>query len=353
MRGMNTRHRAPAQQTLVEGQTTSPAPLRVSAIVCCYTQRRWADLLAALESLRGQSLPPVEVLVVVDYCPPLLERLRCDVPWVTAIPNAGEQGLSGARSTGVQAAVGEVVALLDDDAVAAPDWLERFTREYADPDVIAVGGHTEPAWTVGRPRWFPREFDWVVGCSYLGLPAQRTSVRNVFGGNMSIRREPLIQLGGFHGELGKRGERPLGCEETELCIRAHARFPESKVLYQPLAVIRHRVPRERCSLGYFVRRCFHEGLSKAAVTRIAGRYLALTTERSYVCSVLPRGVLRGMSDAVRRRRSGGISRALAITSGLAVTFGGYVAGSVDPMLTNRRPRRLPSRRAQHVPTQRK
>ncbi|MGH3319527.1 MAG: glycosyltransferase [Streptosporangiaceae bacterium] len=300
--------------------------LRFSVVVCCYTERRFDDIIAALASLRGQTLMPSEVLVVVDYCQPLLERLRDEAPWATVVPNVHTKGLSGARSTGVEAANGEVVALLDDDAVAAPDWLERFAREYGDPDVMAVGGYTDPAWVTRRPGWFPREFDWVIGCSYAGLPEECVAVRNVFGGNMSFRRDVLCELGGFNSAVGRLGDTPLGGEETELCIRAHARFPGKKILYQPAAVIRHKVPAERCAFAYFARRCFHEGASKAVVARLAGRGGALTTERSYVRRVLPRGVLRGVADTLTGRGLDGFARVFAIIVGLAITVGGYAYG---------------------------
>src|SRR5439155_542168 len=76
-----------------------------------------------------------------------------------------------ARTTGIDRADrGDVIAFLDDDAVAEPDWLETMLRAYGDGSVMAVGGRIEPLWAAGRPGWFPPEFDWVVGCTYVGLP---------------------------------------------------------------------------------------------------------------------------------------------------------------------------------------
>ena len=49
---------------------------------------------------------------------------------------------------------GELVAFLDDDAEAAPDWLERLAAMYDDPEVLAVGGRVEPRWQAGRPGYF-------------------------------------------------------------------------------------------------------------------------------------------------------------------------------------------------------
>src|SRR5205085_2959822 len=105
--------------------------------------------------------------------------------------------LSGSRNSGVTVCRGEIVVFLDDDAVAAPDWLERLLQGYAEPQVVAVGGSIEPVWEEGRPRWFPPEFDWVVGGTYLGLPTATAQLRNLLGCNMSFRRSVLLEAGGF------------------------------------------------------------------------------------------------------------------------------------------------------------
>src|SRR5581483_12443163 len=101
----------------------------------------------------------------------------------------------GARNTGVSVATGSVCAFLDDDAEAAPDWLAWLVKAYADKDVLGVGGAIEPAWQDRRPEWFPEEFDWVVGCSYRGMPVISADTRNLIGANMSFRRDVLVNVG--------------------------------------------------------------------------------------------------------------------------------------------------------------
>ncbi|MDX3850576.1 glycosyltransferase family 2 protein [Streptomyces sp. AK02-01A] len=304
-----------------------------SVVICVYTEDRWEDILAAVESVRRQSLPALETLLVVDHNAALLERLGREYRDHAArgelrvLANAGPRGLSAGRNTGIAAARGELVAFLDDDAVAERDWLRFFDEAYDDPRVLAVGGRTLPAWASGRrPAWFPEEFDWVVGCTYRGLPAGRVRVRNVLGGNASFRRTAFDSAGGFATGIGRDGDRrPLGCEETELCIRLARAVPDAVLLIDDRAVIHHKVPAVRERFGYFRTRTYAEGLSKALVARSVGARKGLESERRYTTRVLPAGVARGLRDTVRGR-PGGLGRAAAILAGVSTAAAGYLVG---------------------------
>jgi cellulose synthase/poly-beta-1,6-N-acetylglucosamine synthase-like glycosyltransferase len=300
-----------------------------SVVICCWTEDRFDDLAAAIRSVQAQTVRPLETIVVADYNANLLGRVRRQFPDVVAVENTGSQGLSGARNSGVATAAGEVVAFLDDDAAARPDWLEHLLAPYADPQVAGVGGAIEPAWEVGRPRAFPEEFHWVVGCTWRGMPTTQAPVRNLIGANMSFRREPLLAVGGFHAGLGRIGSRPLGCEETELCLRVRRAFAMT-LLFEPRARVAHRVPRQRAGIAYFRSRCYSEGLSKAFVVRLAGRDQGLASERAYTLRTLPRGVVRGLARAVRHRDVGGLGQAVAIVAGLTFTTAGYLMGTMRP-----------------------
>jgi glycosyltransferase involved in cell wall biosynthesis len=309
----------------VNSITQSPvrSSLRVSVVICAYTEERYGDLMEAIASVRSQSVPAYETVVVCDHNESLLERVRRDAPDVVAVPNAEQRGLSGARNSGIAAASGDVIAFLDDDAFADADWLEHLVAPYGDPLVLGVGGQVEPLWPDGhRPSAFPEEFDWVVGCTYRGMPQGLEPVRNMIGANMSLRRSVFDAVGTFTSGVGRVGTKPVGCEETELCIRARRRFPEASILYEPRARVRHRVTRVRASARYFRARCFAEGRSKAIVARLAGADQALATERTYVTRTLPRAVGRGLTGLVHGEPAGA-ARAAAVVFGLFTTAAGY------------------------------
>jgi glycosyltransferase involved in cell wall biosynthesis len=296
-----------------------------SVVVCAYTEARWDALDAAVQALAHQTLPPGEVIVVVDHNDALLVRAADALASARVLPNEERPGLSGARNTGVRHATGRIVAFLDDDALPDAAWLERLTAAFDDSAVVGAGGLATPEWVDGpRPRWLPPEMYWVVGCSYVGLPTEVAEIRNPIGANMAFRREALGDAGGFVEGIGRVGTVPLGCEETELAIRIR-RMTGGVVLHLPAARVSHRVTASRVTWRYFLSRCWSEGLSKALVARHAGAQAALASERAYALRTLPRGVARGVRDAIRGDTAG-LARAAAIVTGLVVTTAGYLRG---------------------------
>jgi GT2 family glycosyltransferase len=305
--------------------------LSTSVVICAYTERRWDELQAAVRSMQTQTMPPDELIVVIDHNPTLFEMARNTLSGVQLnlqiIENVQKQGLSGARNSGVAAATKDIVAFMDEDATAAEDWLEQLIQHLASDEVVmGVGGTIQPMWQEGKPAWFPEEFNWVVGCTYTGMPETTTPVRNLIGCNMSFRRHLLLTAGGFRDGMGRIGTLPVGCEETELCIRALQRWPDQKLLYVPQARVLHRVPADRATWQYFFSRCFAEGISKSQVANFVGTKDGLSNERSYVQQTLPLGILRSFTDLITRRDLGGIGRAVAIVTGLVATTAGYVKG---------------------------
>lgn len=286
-----------------------------------------------MSSVQTQLLEGDELIVVIDHNPALLDAARVMLAPISPgqrnrvrlIANENPAGLSGARNAGITASRGELLVFLDDDAVPRPGWLAQLTGPFAAPDVIGTGGVAEPVWLGRRPAWLPDEFLWVVGCSYRGLPQQPAEIRNPIGANMAFRRRAIDQVGGFTDGIGRVGRVPLGCEETELSIRAR-RETDGRIVQQPSAIVDHRVSADRIGISYFVRRCWAEGISKAVVSRSMGGNAALSSERSYMTRTLPAGVLIGIRDGCCGNRRG-FQRAAMIVAGLAITVAGYLRGA--------------------------
>jgi glucosyl-dolichyl phosphate glucuronosyltransferase len=302
------------------------ASASISVVICSYADWRWADFQRAAASVEQQLLAGDELVIVIDHNDALLDRARAAFPRARVVPNAGKQGLSDARNTGVETSRGDVVAFLDDDAVARTGWIAGLREMFASSDVAVAGTAVRPNWEGGHaPAWFPEEFGWVVGCSYRGQPEVKTTVRNPIGASMAVRRSVFAEVGGFSDAIGRVGTKPVGCEETEFCIRVAAANEQSKVLLDPMTAVDHYVPAARQTMGYFVRRCYHEGRSKRIVSLLQGTDAGLSSERTYVRETLPSAVLKGVTGAVKR--PAGLLRAGVVVVGLGSTVLGYVVES--------------------------
>ncbi len=304
-------------------------------VVSTYDEGRWDYLVACVESVRRQTVAAAQLIVVVDHNPALLERARDAFDAATVIENDRPRGLAGARNAGIAISSADVVAFLDDDACAEPDWLQRLGDCFEAPETVGAGGLLIPDWEDGRPDWVPPEFYWVYGCSYIGLPEQVAPVRNPIGANMAARAEVLRKVGGFREggeddsprELRARGMvRAAGNvpDDTDLAIRVKQRIADAVWLYQPQARVHHSVPATRTSLDYFLRRSFEEGVGKASLSGLVGSEAGLSSERSYVSRVLPRGVLRELGKLVRGDAAAAL-RILTILLGTAVAGIGYLS----------------------------
>jgi GT2 family glycosyltransferase len=264
-----------------------------------------------------------QVVLAVDNNQELFDLARERYPLVTTVLNEGERGASATRNTGARAATGQILAFLDDDAEAMPGWLESLTRPLrTDAGVIGVGGWVDPSWPGTQPAWFPMEFGWVVGASYIGLPPKAGVIRNVWSENMAVRKADFFRVGGFLEGFGKKdnSSRP---EDTELCLRMAAQHPGTTWWFEPSAVIKHHVPPGRSTLRFFLRRCVAEGAGKARLAELAGRADALSTEQSYATKTLPLGVLRGLGQPFTGRIDGPL-RSVAIVAGLTAAVLGYL-----------------------------
>ncbi len=293
--------------------------LTAAVIIAAFDSGRWAHTRSAIRSVQSQTRRPDELVLVIDHNDDLLRLARAELPGVAVMANSRSRGASGSRNTGAAACNSDVLAFLDDDAVADPDWLRKLLEALAEPGVAGVGGRLVPLWPGEAPRWFPPEFFWVVGGSYTGLPTAKSPVRNVWSGSMALRRSDFHGVGGFREGFGKLGRRNRP-EDTDLCIRVSARCPSKTWLFVPEAVAGHRVPPARTSRRFYLERCWHEGRGKGELLRADGS-IAVRSELSYSRSVLK----AALSRALWGRSVDGFLRAGAMLSGLIAAAAGLAA----------------------------
>jgi len=239
--------------------------MRVSVVLCTHTLDRYEAFTDAAESVLAQTYDDTELVLVSDGNEAVAERFRSDYgdrDDVVTHCNDENVGLLESRNNGAEVATGDVVAFIDDDAIADPDWVAELVEAYEHKDALAAGGKMTPEWVAGRPPFLPEEFYWLVGVTHRGFADGPGEVRNTFGSNISFRRDVFLELDGFDTDIGGRqGDKNLQGGETELCARLADEYGRG-VFYNPRARVAHKVYEYRTDPTWLLDRAFWQGYSK-------------------------------------------------------------------------------------------
>ena len=250
---------------------------------------RLQDIHEAVSSVLAQTLKPHEVIVAIDHNEELLNRLKSELPpEVKVVLNDGPyMGSSATDNVGVSLAKGDIVAFIDDDAVAEKDWLEHLVKHYQEPSIVAVGGRLIPVWKNGRPGWFCEDLNWIVGCTYKGHPESRAEVRNLIFCNASLRHSVFDSVGLFPAETGRSVNWGTGFE-SQAFLRLKSQMPDAAIIYDPDAVVYHKVTPHRAKIKYVILRSYNEGFHKAKIKKACAglSQRPLSTESSYLRNLL-------------------------------------------------------------------
>lgn len=244
---------------------------RICAIICTHNRDKY--LGAAIDSLLVQDFPDYEVIVVDNASSDRTREIVAARPQVQYIYES-VLGLSTARNTGAKATNAEILAYLDDDAVATPGWLSALISAYETNEKLAIaGGKVTLLWPDGitPPAWLSDGLAGNLGLYNLGDKVVYITQPGLTprGLNYSIRRQFLEQIGGFDPNLGRIGKSLLSNEElymTELAIENGW-----QVAYLPDALVAHNVAPERMEQSWFLNRGWWQGISECYRDRIAGR----------------------------------------------------------------------------------
>ena len=181
------------------------------------------------------------------------------------------------------------------------------------------GGAPRPDYGRPRPSWFPHEFNWVFGCAYRGLPEERAATPRLIGASMSVRREALLEIGGFHSD---------NHDDMDMCHRLQIRWPNRVLVYEPAAVVHHFVHPDRLTWRYFWRRCFFVNRGKVAAHHNIGTSGNLDADAAFVRRTLTRGAMIELRAALGGD-GGAVLRMLATAAGVALAAAGYAVGTVE------------------------
>jgi len=206
---------------------------KVSVIVLNFNGKEY--LKNCFESLKNQTYPNYEVIMVDNASTDeSVEYVKKGFPWVRVFQNKENLGFAGGNNAGIKQATGNLIALINNDAVADKKWLEELVKVITvSPKIGIVGGkiyYSDPpdrCWFAGGNFYLPfgrgaqiqekkdrvKEVDWITGCAIL------------FRGKV-IEKIGLLDSGYF-----------IYFEDMDFCLQA--KRSEYKIIYTPEAVVWH------------------------------------------------------------------------------------------------------------------
>lgn len=254
----------------------------ITAIICTHNRDRY--LGEAIDSLLAQDCENFEVLVVDNASTDHTQQIVASRLHDKRLTYLYEPrlGLSLARNCGANHSQSEILAYLDDDAIATPHWLNTLQKAYQENEQLAIaGGKIILRWPddVKIPQWLSLEMMGALGHYDLGTEPLQISQPGLTprGLNYSLRRCFLEQVGGFNQSLGRMGTQLLSNEElymTELALQQGL-----TVAYLPDALVYHQVAPERLKYQWFFRRAWWQGVSEYQRERLTGSATILPVQK--------------------------------------------------------------------------
>jgi glucosyl-dolichyl phosphate glucuronosyltransferase len=248
----------------------------VSVIVCAFNRARLLrETLASMQVMSPPANCAVEIIVVdnnsTDNTQAVIAEAARSGPYPIAVLTEQRQGKSFALNTALAYARGDVLALTDDDVLPSPDWLQRIVEDFRSRGVTFVFGKVLPRWSRKPPPELltPRAQDiWgpLAIVDYGDAPAdylpENTGQRLPVGANLAFSRAALQHINGWRTDLGKVDNTLISGEDHEIFMRLR-RHDLYAGYYDPQLTVRHFVPAQRLTRGYFRRWFFWHGKTHA------------------------------------------------------------------------------------------
>lgn len=177
-----------------------------------------------MDSLMNQNYPKEDYEVIIvnnnssDNTEEVIEKYIKDYPDVNIkyyfVPRPGQVY---ARQIGILAAQNEILSFSDDDGILCPDWLKEISIVFkGNENAVGVAGKIEIKWDEEPPEWI-YEYERQLGKLDYGDEIKYETGMYMNAGNLSIKKDVLIDVGGFNPEMV--GNWLLGDGETGLWLR--------------------------------------------------------------------------------------------------------------------------------------
>ena len=245
---------------------------KASIIICTFNRLKLLKL--CIESILTLKTSPSQFEIVIidnnskdgteDFCKGLSQTYG-GYKWKYI--KETQQGIAFARTRGAKEAAGNVIAYIDDDCLAEPDWLNEIINFYdKNSEVMSTGGRIIPKYLVPVADWFGKYFWGLVGNYDLGKNVfQMKGVRYPSGANMHFRKTAFEKYGYFDGNLGRSGKSLMAGEEKAMYLKLIN--ANEKVYYLPQVIVHHHVEGNKFDKEYVKRHSMGVGASERLMNK--------------------------------------------------------------------------------------
>jgi glucosyl-dolichyl phosphate glucuronosyltransferase len=228
--------------------------MEISVIISTYN--RSASLKRTLDHIDQIQIPEDlnwELIVVdnnsTDDTREVVERFLTQTKTICRYIHECRQGLSFARNTGIQHALGEIIVFTDDDVIVDKNWIRNISEAFGKHDAACIGGKILPQWEKPCPVWLKGKLlEYLALCDY-GNETVRMSEPRVWGANLGIRASIFRKYGLFNTGLGHTGGKLYGGEEQQYLERLLD--SGERIIYCPDILVHHCIPAYRINKAYF------------------------------------------------------------------------------------------------------
>lgn len=252
-------------------------PVLLSVVICSFNRRDY--IIGAMDSLYQQTLDKADYeVIVVDNNSKDDTEARCR-EYIGTHPDGrflylteARQGASYARNTGAALAQGEFLVFMDDDAVAAPDFLSQILDFFkSHPGAGGMGGRIIPRYIPGEPKWMSHFVSSLVGnFDYSPHTVEFAPQRYPLESNMVVRKADFDSVGGFNTDLpGVKGTLRIGGEGKEFFFKL--KELGRTIWYDPAVKVEHVVEIRKLTREYMYRVASGIGRGESVRTKALGR----------------------------------------------------------------------------------
>lgn len=188
----------------------------VSIVICTYNRAKYLE--RCIESLKKQTHTNFEIIVVNGPSTDETNQVLMKDPEIKLVKQKELNGLSFARNLGIEKSSGEIIAFIDDDAIADENWIKYLVEGYTDESIGGVGG---PVFDI-TGKWYQFKNGYI---SKAGIPSfiieqdlnfndpKGEFFNYIMGTNSSFRKSILYEVELFDEKI------KYYIDETDVCVR--------------------------------------------------------------------------------------------------------------------------------------